>query len=160
MYKVGGDVDCRCTRCKMELAHTILALIEGESARVKCNTCHTDRKYRALKSATAPTPVVRKRPTATPSSSSSSSRPTASARSRPVTHTSAFESLEAWKAVMSKAEARGTEAKDYSMRETFASGDVVQHSKFGLGYVVKPEGTKKIVVCFREGEKLLIHGRP
>jgi len=48
---VGRDIDCRCTRCKMELAHTIIAMVNGVPARVKCNTCHSERKYRAPKRA-------------------------------------------------------------------------------------------------------------
>ena len=39
--KTGGEVDCFCTRCKMVLAHTILAMVGDRPARVKCNTCHT-----------------------------------------------------------------------------------------------------------------------
>ena len=29
-HRVGGEVDASCTRCKMELAHTILAMVGHE----------------------------------------------------------------------------------------------------------------------------------
>ena len=45
-HKVGGEVDAFCTRCKMTLAHTILAMVGTKIARVKCNTCGGDHAYR------------------------------------------------------------------------------------------------------------------
>ena len=36
-HRVGGEVDATCTRCKMELAHTILAMVGPKIIRVRCN---------------------------------------------------------------------------------------------------------------------------
>src|SRR2546422_898504 len=44
--RVGGDIDAWCTRCKMNLGHTILALVGTRPARVRCNTCHGEHNYR------------------------------------------------------------------------------------------------------------------
>jgi hypothetical protein len=45
-HRVGGEVDASCTRCRMELAHTILAMVGTKVARVRCNTCGSDHVYR------------------------------------------------------------------------------------------------------------------
>jgi len=44
--KVGGDVDAWCTRCKMLLGHTVLAMVGSRPARVRCNTCQGEHNYR------------------------------------------------------------------------------------------------------------------
>ena len=44
--KVGEDIDAWCTRCKMSLGHTILAIVSGRPARVRCNTCQGEHNYR------------------------------------------------------------------------------------------------------------------
>src|SRR5256885_1275910 len=44
--KVGGDIDAWCTKCKMTLGHTILAMVGTRPARVRCNTCQGEHNYR------------------------------------------------------------------------------------------------------------------
>src|SRR5262249_12585640 len=44
--KVGGDIDAWCTRCKMNLGHTILAMGGPRPARVRCTTCQGEHNYR------------------------------------------------------------------------------------------------------------------
>src|SRR4051812_39295964 len=46
-HRVGGDIDAFCTRCKMELGHTILAMVGSKPVRVRCNTCGGEPNYRA-----------------------------------------------------------------------------------------------------------------
>lgn len=49
--RVGKDVLCYCSRCKLNLSHTIVSLTTGNKPdRVLCNTCKTERSYRAPKS--------------------------------------------------------------------------------------------------------------
>src|SRR2546430_15525379 len=44
--RVGGDIDAWCTRCKMNLGHTILAMVGTRPARVRCNTCQGEHNFR------------------------------------------------------------------------------------------------------------------
>src|SRR5262245_65118967 len=53
-HKVGGEVDAFCTRCKMTLAHTILAMVGQTIARVQCNTCGGQHAYRSAPGTTKP----------------------------------------------------------------------------------------------------------
>ena len=45
-YKAGDEVDSKCTKCKLILAHTIIAMVGDQIARVKCNTCGGEHAYR------------------------------------------------------------------------------------------------------------------
>jgi hypothetical protein len=47
--------------------------------------------------------------------------------------------------------------KPYDMNNSFAAGDVINHSKFGLGAVETSVPPNKIEVRFQEGKKLLLH---
>lgn len=44
--RVGGEVDAACTKCKMLLGHTILAMVGSRIARVRCNTCQGEHNFR------------------------------------------------------------------------------------------------------------------
>jgi len=48
-------------------------------------------------------------------------------------------------------------AVPYSPKATFSLGQVIQHPNFGLGFVEEVKLASKIVVMFRQGEKILIH---
>src|SRR5512144_3184296 len=42
----GDDTDAYCTRCKMDLTHTVLAMAdELTPERVRCNTCGSEHRY-------------------------------------------------------------------------------------------------------------------
>src|SRR6478672_4231307 len=121
--KVGGEVDSLCSKCKMSLAHTILAMVGTKIARVRCNTCGGDHAYRTG-SASAPTPR---------SSSSAGARASA-----------AQEKLD--KVILGfEAQLQDkdlTQAKPYNVRTAFAVGEVMSHPTFGYGIVNAVRGDK------------------
>ncbi|HZS44494.1 MAG TPA: hypothetical protein VFC63_05285 [Blastocatellia bacterium] len=44
--RLGGDIEAYCTRCKMDMNHTIEALDEtGQPVRVRCNSCNSQHNY-------------------------------------------------------------------------------------------------------------------
>lgn len=48
--RVGKDVVAYCSRCKLNLSHTIItASAQNKPERVRCNTCKSERTYRAPK---------------------------------------------------------------------------------------------------------------
>src|SRR5262245_58906841 len=63
--RLGGDIDAYCTRCKMDMTHTIEALDEtGQPVRVRCNSCDSQHNYHEPRAAkwkapapSAPRPV-------------------------------------------------------------------------------------------------------
>jgi len=146
IYEVGRDVDVKCTRCKLELSHTILAMVNGIPARVQCNTCHSQRKYRAPKGS-GTTATRRRTPRGTTAKTSASKT------------ASDYAKTAEWNARISKVDAEGTEARAYTMREAYESGELLVHRKFGRGFVTGLLDDRKIRVCFQDGERVLVHAR-
>jgi len=44
--RLGDDVDDYCVKCKRVTNHSILAMVEGEPAKVRCRTCYAEQPYR------------------------------------------------------------------------------------------------------------------
>lgn len=147
-YKVGGEVDAFCTRCKLTLAHTILAMVGTKIARVRCNTCGGDHAYRSA-------PGVTDRPSSSASSSSSSSRGSSARASspradKPEKVVISFEEQLAGKDIAN--------APKYSPKDTYQLDQVIQHPTFGLGLVTVVRGDK-VDIAFKSETKTLVHGR-
>jgi hypothetical protein len=133
--KVGGDIDAWCTRCKLVLGHTILAMVGTRAARVRCNTCQGEHNYKASaaepKKGSWEPKVDRERRLA-----------------KPVVHS--------WEALLARKDV--TSARRYSARERFETDDVLDHPVFGIGLVQEVNGDK-MRVAFKADTKLLVHGK-
>ena len=44
--RLGDDIDDFCVRCKRIMNHAIVSVVNGEAAKVRCRTCHSDHDYR------------------------------------------------------------------------------------------------------------------
>lgn len=42
----GDDVDDYCIKCKRVTNHSVLALVDGQPAKVRCRTCYNEGPYR------------------------------------------------------------------------------------------------------------------
>jgi hypothetical protein len=140
-FKAGDEVDSKCTKCKMVLAHTIVALVGDAIARVKCNTCGGEHAYRPPPSASEAT--AKKRRAERKSSNIERMGARASA--------SEYESLTKGKDL--------TKAEQYTPTMKLSRDDVVQHPKFGVGLVTEIREGLKAHVAFPEGGRILIFGR-
>jgi hypothetical protein len=127
--RVGGDIDAFCTRCKMELGHTVLAMVGTKPARVRCNTCQGEHNYRG---SSAPTPR----------------RASAATREKP--------QVTSWEALLANKDL--SRARTYSAKEKFAADEVLNHPIFGIGLVQEVRGDK-IQVAFKADVKTLVHGK-
>ena len=141
-HKVGGEVDAFCTRCRLTLAHTILAMVGTKIARVRCNTCNGDHAYRSAPG-TTDKPSASSR--AASSSTSRASRPTAEEKV-----IISFEQQLAGKDIAN--------APRYSPKDTYKVDQVIQHPTFGLGLVTAVRGDK-VDITFKSETKTLVHGR-
>ena len=143
-HKVGGEVDALCTRCRLSLAHTILAMVGTKIARVRCNTCGGDHAYRSA-------PGTTDKPSAAARASASGTRaPKASRASAEEKIIISFEEQLAGKDVAN--------APRYSPKDTYKVEQVVQHPTFGLGLVTAVRGDK-VDITFKSETKTLVHGR-
>ncbi|MBZ4329585.1 MULTISPECIES: hypothetical protein [unclassified Corallococcus] len=141
--KVGGEVDAQCTRCKMNLAHTILAMVGPKIVRVRCNTCGGDHAFRGAAGVTdRPTKASTTRAPRAASSSGGSTRAEKVVIS--------FDEQLAGKDIAS--------APKYSPKDTYKVDQVLHHPTFGVGLVTAVRGDK-VDLTFRTDTKTLVHGR-
>lgn len=124
---VGGHIESRCTKCRKITNHIIVAMMDDAPAKVKCNTCEGEHKYRPPAAAKKSTSKKVVAPRAT--------------------------GLKDWQELRTKIE----EAKsvDYSMDSSFKVNTVIKHPIFGLGLVEKIIGERKMEVLFEAGRKKL-----
>jgi len=131
---VGKSVDGWCARCKLMLAHTIEAVVNGKITRTHCNTCGAQHGHR-------------RNPPGTKARRASS----AGGRS----HAAAA------KVVDYQALLRGKEvskARAYKITERFQLKELIHHPVFGLGVVVGVRDANKVDVGFNDGVKTLVQG--
>jgi len=142
--KVASETIAYCTKCRMDLNHTIVAMAGDRIVRVHCRTCKTEHAYKSPKGLTTPapkdTPVAREKKAAKKAESRDEAVP-----------------VEAeWTKMMNAS--RSQPAKAYSAKTPFLVGDRIQHSMFGEGVVNKLVYPNKIEVVFQMDVKTLIHG--
>ncbi|HLW55909.1 MAG TPA: hypothetical protein VKY27_00905 [Bacteriovoracaceae bacterium] len=132
---VGKDVLSYCSKCKLNLGHTIVAMKDTQTiAKVKCNTCKTMHAYKDPSQSKTKQSRVRK----------------ATALSTKIVSVS-----DLWMEKMSNTTKKST---PYSVKGKFLEGDVIDHSKFGPGIVEKVIDDK-IEVVFRHEIKTLVHNK-
>lgn len=141
--RVGGDVLAWCTKCKMDLAHVVVSMLGSRPAKVICKTCKSQHNYKLG----APGSVVL----------GGSAKPAAR---KPAVPRTTVRASEYWETKM--AEKKNSAMLDYNVKEEFQKGDLLRHNNFGVGIVEEVKRGGKIVVLFREGERVLVHalGKP
>jgi hypothetical protein len=45
-YRLGDVIDDHCIKCRRITNHSIVSLVEGQAAKVRCRTCYHDHDYR------------------------------------------------------------------------------------------------------------------
>ncbi len=129
-FKVGGNIDGWCTKCKLVLAHTIEALAGSDVKRVCCNTCSGKHQYKAHPPGTKAVKTAR-----------------FAAAPKATSYAALLETH------------NDTEAVDYSFQAKFLLGALLRHASFGLGIVTADRGGNKIEVLFPAGPKILVHAQ-
>ena len=148
--KPGSEVDAWCTKCRMDLLHRIIAMEGPKIARVECRTCGGHHNYRRPKS--GPLPAARKDQSPPKTSATRSSPPSMSPR-KAAAHEAERQRESTWeKAVLGKPV---TSFRAYRASQTFNSGDLIRHGKFGDGYIVRIIDRQKVEVMFKDGPRTL-----
>lgn len=141
---VGKEIVCYCTRCKMDLGHTIMAMAGGLPARVICRTCKSEHAFRGKKGLKEPLKEGEAPPRA--SSGTTARKTVPQSKSVPVE--------EEWSKQMNS---NSTPIKPYSAVESFKIGDKVSHPTFGPGVVQKLLYPNKLEILFQMDLKTLVH---
>ncbi len=129
----GGFIDAYCTKCKVDLGHTVICLVGEKIARVKCRTCGSEHNYRDRAKKTA----ARKRTTMSAKKALLMKNPEG-----------------VWVEAMNKA--TGAEIP-YDGIRLYKPGQVVAHPVFGSGVVLEA-AEKKVTIIFKDKERKLVSG--
>ena len=132
--KVSSEVEARCTKCKINTSHTVVAMQGDEIKKVECLVCTSTHKYIVPREA---------KPKAEPAL-------TAAQKAR------AAEASDWQSAVAERAE---DVFKPYQMDGLYTEGDLIRHPAFGNGQVKRIDGTHKMEVLFAEGTRRLVFNR-
>ncbi|PLX94743.1 MAG: hypothetical protein C0619_02440 [Desulfuromonas sp.] len=123
----GDPVEARCTKCRKITNHIVIAMAETVPAKVECNVCSGQHKYRPP--AAAKKPAVRR------------------------TVSQKTSAKQEWEALRPKMDS--DKAKDYSMEGSYKVNSLVNHPLFGLGVVQRNVGSQKMEVLFEIGLKTM-----
>ncbi len=129
---VGKEIVGYCGKCKLTLAHLIMAMDGSRIVKAQCKTCKAIHGHRS-----APGSVKRK----------------TAPRTRKKVETRSVREI--WNEQITQA---NQTPETYSIKKTFKKGDVISHPKFGEGVVQSLVDNKKIEVLFQMDYKTLVHG--
>jgi hypothetical protein len=147
--KPSSEVDAWCTRCRMDLLHRVIAVHNGKIIRVECRTCGGHHTFRQPK-----TPLAQRGAAARKSPSDKTRKATSmpSPRRAAIAETER-QREEAWqKTVLGQPI---SSFKAYRASQTFGTGDLIRHGKFGDGYIVRVIDRQKVEVMFKDGPRTL-----
>lgn len=139
--RVGGDILSYCGKCKMDLAHVVIAMVDTKPVRVMCKTCRSEHRHKIPTGVTAGTSAR---------AGAKSKTPRASAASR-----TTVRAAEYWEQKL--AEKKSESMIPYDVKHTFTAGQVMDHPQFGPGIIQEVKRNGKIVVLFKDGDKILVH---
>ena len=148
---VGTDVDVKCGRCKLVLAHIVLSTVNGLPVRVQCNTCRSERPYRAPKAEPLP-----REPREKAAPKEKTPRPDRVVARFSSQMAPGAQTASPWATL---SQGREESARPYSPAEIYTPGELLSHPKFALGYVQARTAPGKISVLFQSGAKVLIDSR-
>jgi hypothetical protein len=134
---VAKTIHLPCKKCGVDRFFIVTAHTTPTSAKVKCEVCGASKTFKL----TAP--------------KKAKSKLTKTGAKR-ATRTKGPSPEEVWAQLRDKHSS--SNVQPYTMKARFEHNAVIQHPKFGVGYV-KTSTPEKIDVTFQEGERSLVHNR-
>lgn len=161
----GQRIEARCTRCRDVTGHVIVALVDGQVAKVECCACGSVHKYYPPE---APTRQAKARPVRVQSGRErgevvleqarktpkpkAEPKPKAPTRAEQQTARLQAELERQWQEALARNPATPV---PYAMSGSFVLGGLVDHPTFGVGMVLALTPPDKMEILFREGVKAL-----
>lgn len=141
---VGKEIVSYCTRCKMDLGHTIMSMVGGSPVRVVCRTCKSEHNYKPKRGV--------KEPGGAGDPKVTTLKTPRAVRERVVEKTVPVE-VEWLRQINTSTKPM----RDYGADQHFTVGDRIKHPTFGEGVVQKQIFPNKVEILFRGDIKTLIH---
>lgn len=159
-YRTGGEIVAWCTKCRMDLMHTIVAMVDDGVKRVICKTCKGEHNFHPPKTEK---PAAAKRGASGSSAGANGGAPKAPSAARKTAlerETQAAraerERLANWEKAIAGQPASAFRA--FKVSDTYEQGQLVRHSKFGDGIVARVVDRAKVEILFQDGARVMAHG--
>jgi len=129
----------------------VVAMVGKRPKKVECLTCHGQHAYRVSE------PGSRAKAKAEKGSDESKEKAPkkAPAKKRTKTKRGVEKERELWREILDKKDLAS--AKSYSMADSYEIDDIINHDKFGMGFVTKIITAKKMEVHFEGGRKCMVY---
>ncbi len=130
-------------------------MVQGAPKRVLCLTCNKQHNFRVAKGAAGPSSRAER-----DEASSSRAPKKAASASKAGSGSASGGTNNAREWQQNVANRDSSDFLPYSIHKTFEVGQLVNHPKFGSGYVKEALTAQKLCVLFRDGPRTLVHGQP
>jgi hypothetical protein len=146
-YIPGNAIQGYCAHCKSDTSQTVIE-VDGLQVRIaRCNKCKLEGDYRSPRARTK----ARLREVAASRKTRAGSTPARKPRRKKEDPGQIFRTL--------VGSLSPSTAKAYSVRDTLAVGQLIEHPSFGLGVVTILTEAQKATVLFEDGPRVLICNR-
>ncbi len=132
--EIGAEVEALCPKCKGATVHVIQVIKTPELMKVMCKACLSSHRYR-------------------PANAENAKKLKAKKAKKPKVDPQTREERK-WNRLLEQADKE--KAVSYSMNSSFTENDVIDHTKFGVGVVVKILDQCKITVIFQDGLRNMV----
>ena len=144
---VGDEIDSRCPRCSDETIHRVVAIVEGSIHLVICTRCNSQHRHR-------PSPLAAKKRVPLPTERQAKVLLKYRASQSPKRKSP----LPEWQNLRDTA--GETQPAPYDQSKPYIEGQAIEHPAFGLGFVCRVTGPRRIEVVFANQMKVLVMNRP
>ena len=135
--RVSSEIDAYCTKCRMVTNHRVVAMMNGVVKRVICLTCQGQHNFR------------------TPPGQKGTSHLKAKRVRKEEKRATGSKSLQHWLDLKAALSPEVT-PRLYNMKEEYREGEVLEHPRFGLGFVNRVLSPTKMSVLFEFQLKTLV----
>ncbi len=150
--KAGGEVDSWCTKCRLFLNHRIIAMIGAKPARVECSTCGSHHNFRAASPGEKPETSTKANAKAVAGQVAKTRTPRGPSKAEQ----ERVSREQSWEKAVSGKQPR--DFKAYRTSLAFNHGDLIRHTKFGDGVVLRVIDTHKVEILFKDESRTLAQG--
>jgi hypothetical protein len=133
--EIGAEVEALCIKCKGATIHVIEVIKTPELMKVMCKACLSSHRYRAANAENTKKFIKAKKV----------KKPKVNPQTR---------EERKWNRMLDQADKE--KAVSYSMNSAFTENDVIDHTKFGVGVVVKILDRGKVTVIFQDGLRNMV----
>ncbi len=139
--EVGAEVEAYCTKCKALTVHIIEGIKGEKITKVMCKSCLSTHKYKS----------------AADMAEKEAKKSTTRKKAAPKEKVKVSKESRKWSRVLAKLDSDNP--IEYSMAASYSEQDVIHHSTFGVGVVVKVIDPERMDVIFQDGLKKLVQNR-